>query len=167
MLGEMMIKQGRKQLAEECALLPFKLNVLDTTRTLCEKIMSLVRFSYSKDPLTDLKNKIRHTYDLNQLLKQKEIINFFQSQLFDEMLLKVAKDDVISFKNNNKWLVYHPSEALLFRELDTIWNDLKLVYSGNFSELVFGDLPNEAEIFKSLIMIKTRLAQIDWEIKIN
>ena len=83
------------------------------------------------------------------------------------MLSKVANDDVISFKNNNKWLVHHPNEALLFTELDTIWKDLKLVYSGNFSELVFGNLPNEVEVLKALLTIKTRLAQIDWEIKIN
>jgi len=166
-LGEIMINRGQEPIAEEYALLPFKLNVLDATRTFCEKIMSLVRFSYSKDPLTDLKNKIRHTYDLHQLLQQEELIIFFQSQLFDEMLLRVAHDDQISFKNNNDWLVNHPCEALLFKDLDTIWKDLKLVYSGNFSELVFGELPNEAEVLKTLLTIKTRLAQIDWEIKIN
>jgi hypothetical protein len=82
--------------------------------------MSLVRFSYTESPIIDLQIKIRHTYDLYQLLKNKELAAFFNSSLFDEMLLKVANDDVSSFKNNNLWLVHHPKEALIFRELGTL-----------------------------------------------
>jgi len=43
------------------------------------------------------------------------------------MLLKVASDDVASFRNNNKWLNYHPNEALIFRDLENVWNELKTV----------------------------------------
>jgi hypothetical protein len=64
--------------------------------------MSLVRFSYDENSTDDLKKKIRHTYDLHQLLKQEEFLTFFHSKAFDEMLLKVANDDIFSFKNNNK-----------------------------------------------------------------
>lgn len=79
--------------------------------------MSLVRFSYGENPIEDLKKKIRHTYDLHQLLKQEVYSEFFHSKSFDEMLLKVAIDDVASFRNNNKWLMHHPKEALIFKEL--------------------------------------------------
>jgi hypothetical protein len=56
--------------------------------------MSLVRFSYTEAPIDDLKSKIRHTYDLHQLLLQKEFEYFFNSPAFEEMLIKVAGDDV-------------------------------------------------------------------------
>lgn len=84
------------------------ISVLDPKRTICEKIMSLVRFSYVQDPISDLKKKIRHTYDLYKLLNDSQLSEFFNSKSFDALLLKVANDDVVSFKNNNAWLVNHP-----------------------------------------------------------
>lgn len=108
-VGQMMLNNKQSDIAKENGILPFELLVLEPIRTICEKIMSLVRFSYSENSLDDLKKKIRHTYDLHQLLKQKEFLDFFHSTDFEEMLLKVANDDIASFKNNNKWLIHHPS----------------------------------------------------------
>ncbi|HWK57022.1 MAG TPA: hypothetical protein VNQ80_06785 [Parapedobacter sp.] len=77
--------------------------------------MSLVRFSYSESPLDDLRKKIRHTYDLHQLLTQQEFSDFLNSPDFETMILKVAADDVTSFRNNNKWLAYHPNESIILK----------------------------------------------------
>lgn len=115
---EMMMAQDQASITEEYDLLPFTIQVLDIKRTLCEKIMSLVRFSYEDDPLDSLKNKIRHTYDIHKLLQLPEIEEFFESGAFDELLLAVGNDDVDSFRNNNEWLVNHPAEALLFSATD-------------------------------------------------
>ena len=122
-VGQMMMDNEQFDIAKENRLLPFDLLALEPTRTICEKVMSLVRFSYGENPIDDLKKKIRHTYDLHQLLKQDEFLKFFQSTAFDEILLKVANDDVASFRNNNKWLNYHPSEALIFRDLENTYKD--------------------------------------------
>ncbi|HLW08641.1 MAG TPA: nucleotidyl transferase AbiEii/AbiGii toxin family protein, partial [Marinilabiliaceae bacterium] len=88
-VGEMMINNGQIGIAKENNLMPFEVLALDPTRTICEKIMSLVRFSYSKKPIEDLKNKIRHVYDLHQLLLKDEFMDFFDSKDFEEMLLRV------------------------------------------------------------------------------
>lgn len=80
---------------------------------------------------------------------------------------KVANDDVTSFRNNNSWLVYHPGEALMFRELDNVWEELKPVYSGYFKKLVFADFPNEADIYMTLKQIKQRLLSVTWTIKVD
>lgn len=165
-VGQMMLDNNQFSIANENGLLSFDLLALEPTRTICEKIMSLVRFSYGENPLDDLKNKIRHTYDLHQLLKQDEFLKFFQTTYFDEMLLKVANDDVASFKNNNQWLVHHPSEALLFKDLEKVWDELKSTYSGDFKNLVFGELPKEEAILETLKMIQERLKIISWTIKI-
>lgn len=165
-VGQMMLDNNQFSIANENGLLPFDLLALEPTRTICEKIMSLVRFSYGENPSDDLKNKIRHTYDLHQLLKQDEFLKFFQTTYFDEMLLKVANDDVASFKNNNQWLVHHPSEALLFKDLEKVWDELKSTYSGDFKNLVFGELPKEEAILETLKMIQERLKTISWTIKI-
>ena len=164
-VGQMMLDNHQISIAEENGLLPFGLLVLEPIRTICEKIMSLVRFSYGENPIDNLKKKIRHTYDLHQLLKQEEFLKFFQSTAFDEMLLKVANDDVISFRNNNQWLVHHPNEALIFKDLDNVWIELKTTYNGDFKNLVYGKLPKEEVILETLKMIQERLKTISWTIK--
>ena len=164
-VGQMMLDNHQISIAEENGLLPFGLLVLEPIRTICEKIMSLVRFSYGENPIDDLKKKIRHTYDLYQLLTQEEFFKFFQSTAFDEMLLKVANDDVISFRNNNQWLVHHPNEALIFKDLDNVWIELKTTYNGDFKNLVYGKLPKEEVILETLKMIQERLKTISWTIK--
>ena len=127
--------------------------------------MSLVRFSYTETPVDDLKKKIRHIYDLHQLLSQKEFFEFFYSPEFDKLLLKVATDDVASFKNNNIWLNNHPNEALIFKNVENLWDALKIVYSNDFRNLVYGDFPDEAVVLKTLKMIQERLTTILWTIK--
>jgi hypothetical protein len=160
----MMLNNHQHDIAKEYGVLPFELLALEPIRTLCEKIMSLVRFSYGESPIDDLKNKIRHTYDLHQLLQQNEFLDFFQSKAFDDMLLKVANDDVVSFKNNNQWLIYHPKEALIFNDIDNVWTELKGVYNGEFRNLVYGDFPNESKIKETLTLVKDRLSKVSWTI---
>lgn len=162
---DMMESSGQFELAKEYDLLPFEFKVLAPVRTICEKIMSLVRFSHTENPIEDLTKKIRHTYDLHLLLKNKDLSAFFKSNDFEEMLLKVANDDVASFKNNNKWLQYHPTEAKIFAELENVWDILKATYNGDFKKLVYGDFPNPDDILKTLTQIKERLSSIKWTIK--
>lgn len=164
-VGEMMINNGQIGIAKENNLMPFGVLALDPTRTICEKIMSLVRFSYSKKPIEDLKNKIRHVYDLHQLLSKDEFMAFFDSEDFEEMLLRVASDDLVSFKNSNKWLIHHPSDAIIFKELGKVWIELKTSYESEFRNLVYGDLPTELELFNTLEKIKERLSSITWTIR--
>ena len=166
-VGQMMLDNNQSDIAKENGLLPFGLLVLEPIRTICEKTMSLVRFSYSESPIDDLKKKIRHTYDLHQLLKQDVFAAFFHSTAFDEMLLKVANDDVASFKNNNQWLIHHPNEALIFKDLENVWSELKTIYNGDFKNLVYGALPNEEAVLETLKMVQERLKTISWTIKIE
>ncbi len=166
-VGNMMLNNKQSDIAKKNGLLPFDLLVLEPSRTICEKIMSLVRFSYSVNPIADLKQKIRHTYDLNQLLQQDEFAAFFHSKDFDEMLLKVASDDVASFKNNNKWLIHHPNEAIIFKDLEMIWTELKTIYNGEFKNLVYGVLPKDEAVLQTLKLIQERLKTISWSIKIE
>ena len=165
-VGDMMMKNGQTEIAEVNGMLPFDVLALEPVRTLCEKIMSLVRFSYAENPIESLKKKIRHTYDLHQLLQNKELSAFFDSALFEKMLLKVANDDVVSFKNSNQWLIHHPNKSIIFRELESLWKQLEPTYDGAFRDLVFGNFPGETEVFKTLTRIKNRLLKIEWTIKI-
>ncbi len=166
-VGSMMLNNGQQDIAAANGLLPFELLVLQPTRTICEKIMSQVRFSYGENPIDDLKKKVRHMYDLHQLLQQREFSDFLDSMAFEEMLLKVANDDVASYKNSNEWLIHHPNEALVFKDLENVWHELKSVYNSDFKNLVYGTLPDEQDILSTLQRIRKRLATISWNIQIE
>ncbi len=162
---EMMIKTGQEKLVEEYNLSPFTVKVLDPKRTLCEKIMSLVRFSHTETPIEDLNNKIRHIYDIHQLLKKDDILKFFNSNEFETMLIRVGNDDAISFKNNNKWLKIHPAKALLFSKSVEVWSKLKRTYLTKFKGLVYGNLPDEKNMLKTIEKVSKQLENVNWKLK--
>lgn len=159
---DMMRAADQLELAIEYGMLPFEVNVLHVNRTICEKIMSLVRFSYGEDPLYDLKKKIRHTYDIHQLLQVPEIKGFFESSDFEQMLHLVAKDDTESFKSNNEWLAHHPKEALIFSQTEEIWKELENTYTDEFGNLVHGILPAGTDVLDSLKLVSERLRNLNW-----
>lgn len=93
-IAQMMMETGQQDMAKEYNLIPFEVRVLDPTRTICEKVMSLVRFSHTDKPIEDLRQKIRHIYDIHQLLIVEELSAFLDAEAFETMLKKVAQDDV-------------------------------------------------------------------------
>jgi len=162
---EMMQQKGQKELIEQYNMAPFTIKVLSKKRTFCEKIMSLVRFSRSKDPIVDLRLKIRHVYDIHQMLKDEEIQKFFESNDFDELLNKVGNDDMIGYKNDNDWIPEHPVTALIFDKPNETWEQLSPVYNTTFKELVTGVLPPEEELINTLKVIANRLKEVKWNIE--
>ncbi len=165
-ISEMMLRNRQENLIEEYGLQEFPVNVLKLERTFCEKIMSLVRFSYSEDYIGDLKSKIRHTYDLHQMLQQKGILDFFESENLEKMLNKVGQDDVASYKNDNEWLKFHPKDSRFFAKLDEIWEQLEPTYKTDFRNLVYGELPDSGKVKLSLERLKYRIEQIVWSVEV-
>lgn len=146
----------------------FEVKALSIERTFCEKIISLVRFSYTENPLENLSNKVRHTYDLHLLMKLDTIKEFVHSNTFDTMLLQVAKDDDKAIPNDKNWLYQHPREALIFKETTLVWGTLKKTYSGpEFKELIIGKAkpPDENDVSNTLQFISKRIEGIQWDIK--
>ncbi|WP_309613717.1 nucleotidyl transferase AbiEii/AbiGii toxin family protein [Flavobacterium sp.] len=152
-------------LIKQFGLEDFEVKTLSIERTFCEKIISLVRFSYSENPIEDLSAKVRHTYDLHQLLQLETVQKFVNSTEFDSMLLQVGKDDDKAIPNDKDWLYIHPKEALLFKDTAKVWDELKKTYTTSFKELVTGTLPDESEILKSLLFLSKRIEGIGWDIK--
>jgi len=161
---EMMKATDQTQIIEQYNMQPFTVKVLSKERTFCEKIMSLVRFSQTQEPYTDLANKIRHIYDVHLMLKNEEVAAFFNSADFDKLLIQVGKDDMVSFKNNNAWLQNHPAEAIVFSNPDDTWDKIRNTYRTTFKELVLGVMPAEADLITTLKKIHLRLKDIAWDI---
>ena len=83
------------------------------------------------------------------------------------MLIRVANDDVLSFKNNNSCLINHPISAVLFADQIDTWKKIKNVYLTSFKDLVFGEFPTEKEILDTLIIVSKRLKSIEWKMYIE
>ena len=162
---EMMKSKGQDELIEQYNMAPFTIKVLSKLRTFCEKIMSLVRFSRTEEPITDLRNKIRHVYDIHQMLKSEEVKQFFGSSNFDDMLIKVGNDDIISYKNNNEWIPEHPSTAVIFNNPQETWEQISIAYNAGFKDLVTGQLPAESELIETLKQVAARLKKVEWNLK--
>ncbi|MGJ1410144.1 hypothetical protein ACR78Z_10740 [Sphingobacterium thalpophilum] len=84
------------------------------------------------------------------------------------MMLNVANRDAKSLKNNNQWLISHPSRSLFFKDLTEIWVlHLEHVYSNEFGLLVYGKLPKAVLIMETLLLVKKRVSEIEWKIQFN
>ncbi|MEI6185188.1 MAG: nucleotidyl transferase AbiEii/AbiGii toxin family protein [Bacteroidota bacterium] len=164
-IAEMMKATEQFSLIEQYAMQPFSVKVLSKERTLCEKIMSLVRFSQTENPYEDLSNKIRHIYDIHQMLLNIEVATFLQSDEFDTLLNIVGTDDVKSFKNNNEWLKIHPAKALVFNNPEETWNRIKTTYRTTFKDLVIGELPEEDDLINTIKLVHKRLLKLVWNME--
>jgi predicted nucleotidyltransferase component of viral defense system len=164
-IAEMMIHTNQTAFIQDYNLQAFPVRVLTKERTLCEKIMSLVRFSFSETPIADLNNKVRHIYDIHKLLQDETTRQFFDSEAFENLLLKVADDDVKSYRNNNAWLSNHPVQSILFSDTVNTWQQIRKTYNSDFKELVFGGLPTEKDILSTLNAVSNRLKSIKWTIQ--
>ena len=60
---------------------------------------------------------------------------------------------------------YHSTlvDALIFNDLDGVWNKIKSTYNSSFKELLTGELPDEGDVLKSLNAILNRVGEIKWE----
>jgi hypothetical protein len=166
-IGTMMEESNQLDLIEEYDMGSFQVKAQDPRKTICEKIMSLVRFSNSENPIQDLKKKIRHVYDLHLLIENPQCKEFITSEEFTLMLHEVAFDDIVSYRNDNKWLSIHPKEALIFNHLTEIWKELKDEYEGDFSNLVYGTLPEPEHVLKSIKVIKAQIETMKWQLEIE
>lgn len=164
---DMMRSTDQNEFITQYRLEPFTVQVLDVKRTVCEKILSLVRFSHSENPIADLKMKIRHLYDLHRILGQDNIRAFIMSSDFEVMINKVGQDDVIGYRSNNAWLNLHPKEALIFTDLDAVWKELETTYSRDFSGLVYGDFPLPQDVLSSMKILADRIDEIIWEVRVD
>ena len=142
-----------------------KLKLCSVECTFCEKIISLVRFSYTEKPLQDLSNKVRHTYDLHLLMKLDTIKDIVSSNSFDSMLLQVALDDDKAIPNG---CTNTQKKALIFSETAIVWTTIKKTYTGSkFKELITEkEQPlEENNIFETLLFLSERVGKIEWNIK--
>src|SRR5690625_6124594 len=85
-IAEMMLDQGQDKVINEYDLAPFRVQVLSKSRTLCEKIMSLVRFSRSENHYEDLAYNISNILDILDLFNDPLHKIFFINYVFEYVI---------------------------------------------------------------------------------
>ena len=118
-IAEFLSATNQTEAIEEYGLKQFELNVLDKRRTMLEKLVSLIRFSFSENPSKELAKKIRHFYDLYYLTKDEKCAKYLQSSKFQNDLSELLIHDQQEFDepqgwankssqrfSTNKWLSY-------------------------------------------------------------
>lgn len=147
-ITEMMQRRGLNSMIEELDMMPFELNVLDKRRTLCEKIVSLIRFSFEDDELAGVASKIRHFYDLYYLMQDDECIEYLNSS-FSEDLIQLIAHDKAEFDRPPKWRTSDILTSPLFVDFDSLWKRISGVYTSEVGALSYGVIPSSEEILAS------------------
>jgi len=158
--SQFLTHRGELELVEQHGLGPFELLVLALERTLVEKILALVRAGYAPDPLAELQAKIRHAYDLHQLLQQPSLLEFLTSPAFETLLAEVRAGDARNQEFQGDWASKPLAQARLFADEGRTWQQLVPTYQGAFRQLVYGALPPAAAIEQNLSHIGVRLLEL-------
>lgn len=155
-IADMMERQGTTDLMKSMDMEAFTLNVLDCRRTLCEKVVSLLRFSFDDDPLRGLTSKIRHFYDLHFLMQEPQCQEYLRSD-FAESLLALIKHDKEEFDRPPKWREADLKTSVLFTDFDVVWQKLAPIYQSEVGALSYGEIPDKDTIADSM---RTLLKQV-------
>ncbi len=126
---------------EKYQLHPFKVLTLSIERTFCEKLLSLARLSYEGPER--LKTKVRHFYDIAQIMKVLP-----QPVKIKETLKLALEDDRNNSTFSGIWLDKPLFEAPVFKDFDPIWKMIESTYKQEISSLVWSGILIEPEKIK-------------------
>ncbi len=131
--------QGLEQfryLIDEFGLQPFTLNVLDKRRTMLEKTVSLLRFSFAEDS-EKLASKIRHFYDLYFLMQDAECQKYLESEQFTKEFRELYAHDQESFDYPKGWNRQPHTASPLLMDFEAVWEQLRKTYETKIPPLAY------------------------------
>ncbi len=96
-IAEFLSATNQTEAIQEFGLQDFSLNILDKRRTMLEKFVSLLRFSFAENPKTELAKKIRHFYDLYYLANDENCAKYLQLPEFRNDLTELLIHDQQEF----------------------------------------------------------------------
>lgn len=147
LIHDFLNETGRVDLIRQHDLEPFDVLVLHVERTLCEKLMGLVRVGYEPDPISNFRRRIRHFYDVVMIMRETRYQTFVETDEFFRLLDQVRESDRQSMPNAETWLGPPLSGAVIFTDLDKFWSKIGSEFQGNFADMVYGDtLPDTGEV---------------------
>jgi len=150
-IAEFLTATNQAEAIREYGLQKFTLNILDKRRTMLEKLVSLIRFSFSENPSRELANKIRHFYDLYYLAKDEECVEYLQSSAFQKDLSELLIHDQQEFDEPQGWQTKAVKDSPLITDFSNLWTNLRSIYQNELTPLAFSEIPNEKLIEESFM----------------
>ena len=155
--------QGLEQfryLIDAFGLQPFTLNVLDKRRTMLEKTVSLLRFSFAEDS-EKLASKIRHFYDLYFLMQDAECREYLVSEQFKNEFRELYAHDQESFEHPQGWNRQPHTASPLLTDFELVWGQLRRTYETKIPPLAYVQpIPSAnaaEEAFKQIVRVLTKI----------
>lgn len=153
-IAEVLAEKEQEDLIGQFGLHGFSINVLSVKRTLVEKMLGVIKDSYQDDPIVELSRRIRHLYDICLIMREKAYQDFCRTEKFSALCQQCIEDEKAGFFKYSECLENPLSEAPLFSKFESWRPFLEPTYKGNFSELVYGELPEMDEITRTLKLLK-------------
>lgn len=157
LIAEVLTQKISSDLISQYELQSFAINVLSVRRTLVEKILGVIKDSYNDDPLAKLSDRIRHLYDICQILKHDEYRQFVSREDFKPLIDLCVADERAGLFGGAACFEFPLRDAPLFSKFEEWRGSLEVIYKGPFAALVYGDLPAMDEIEETLAFIKKTL----------
>ncbi len=133
---------------EQYNLQSFEVNVLSKEQTLLEKMVSLIRFSFTENTVESISEKIRHFYDLYYLMKSPECIEFAASDSLKKQFDNILRHYREMFEEPKDWQTKSISESPLVTNFSTLWKQIKEKYQTELSALAYRPIPDEKDVAK-------------------
>ena len=150
-IADFLSATNQTETIQEYGLQQFSLNILDKRRTMLEKLVSLIRFSFSENPSKELVKKIRHFYDLYYLAKDQECLEYLQSAEFQNDLSELLDHDKQEFDEPQGWQTKLVKDSPLIIDFPNLWTNLRSTYQNELTPLAFSEIPDEKSITESFI----------------
>jgi hypothetical protein len=157
-ITDYLVFEKRVDLIEQYNLQSFTLNVLDKRRTMLEKLVSLLRFSFAENLRLELSRKIRHFYDLYYLSNNAECAEYTHSIEFKNDLCEIYSHDQSEFDIPDGWQTKMILESPFFADFPLLWDNLKTTYQNELSNLAYAEIPNEKLVAESFMKILNQIA---------
>jgi hypothetical protein len=142
---------NNQHLISEYSINPFSVNVLDKRRTMIEKLISLIRFSFSENPSLAITSKIRHFYDLYFLANDPECSRYLQSTDFNADFAELYIHDQQTFNDPAGWQDKEVNQSVLLTDFPLLWNRMRETYRGELSQLAFSAIPDEKDVAQTFL----------------
>lgn len=157
LVADFLTAAGETTLIAQYELESFSINVLSVQRTLIEKILGVIKDSYSDQPVAKLSARIRHLYDICLILQSDEHRKFFTTDECTHLFKDCIEDEIKSFGDPKKYFERKLIEAPIFSNLEKWRPSIEATYNTTFSDLVYGVLPPMDEVLNTITFIKEKL----------
>lgn len=158
-IGAFLRERKATEVMDSYGLQPFELNVLDKRRTMLEKTVSLLRFSFAEDK-QELASKIRHFYDLYFLVQDAECREYLGSEQFKREFRELYAHDQESFDHPKGWNRQPYGSSPLLTDFGAVWATLRETYETKIPPLAYiKPIPTADAAAEAFGMIVRKLEQ--------